>query len=123
MSAVRDTAWRCHARPAANGGKPCGHLNMPGESIACRLGNQCCAVCGCTRIAGTDRYKRSKPTQASMWIVKYQGRERDRNGPFRELQITVIVADGDEAYREAAHELGGDYLLGHPISAEPVVAP
>ncbi len=121
MSAMTNTAWRCHARPASLGGKTCGHLNMPGEGIK-RDGLACCSECGCTRIAGTDRYARTKQIQSRMWIVQYEASERAAaDEHFAPVQITVIASGTDDAYREAGIELGERFLLGHPISAEPVV--
>lgn len=121
-SPIKGTAWRCHARPASRGGQTCGHLNMPGESIKAHDGNECCAECGCTRIAGTDRYKRSKAVQCRMWIVTYMARAT-LSEPRHPVKITVIADSTDDAYHEARTELSEGYLLGHPVSAEPVVTP
>ncbi len=122
MNAMRGTAWRCHARPASKGGATCGHLNVPDVELMHR-GQECCTECGCTRIAGTDRYKRQAGVLGRLWIVKYEARERGQNQRFRPVRITVVASGPDEAYAEARNELDEAFLLGYPIEASPVVAP
>lgn len=121
MKNLMNTAWRCHARPAALSGKTCGHLNMPGEAIK-RDGMHCCAECGCTRIAGTDRYSRAAGTLARLYVVGYEARRSPRER-FATVRVTVVAETTDGAYAEARIELGEDFDLGHPVSADPVVAP
>jgi hypothetical protein len=46
-------AWKCHAKPAALGGKTCGHENITG-GMGFR-GLMCCDGCGATKKASDDR--------------------------------------------------------------------
>ncbi len=119
MSAQTNTAWRCHAKPAALAGKTCGHLNMPGECIR-RDGQHCCSECGCTRIAGTDRYKRTAGQLARLWIVEYEVLRSAGYGN-EPVKVTVVADGADDAFAEARIELGEAFDLGLPISAKPVV--
>lgn len=121
MSALTATAWRCHAKPAALGGKTCGHLNLAGEAIKSAHG-PCCADCGCTRIAGSDRHQRAKASPScGFWYVDYEARENDAQA-FATVRITVIASCSDDAYREARLDLGERLFLGFPIAATPVGA-
>lgn len=45
-------AWLCHARPAHQGGRVCGHLNT---TPTLHQGHIVCAACGCTKIASDHR--------------------------------------------------------------------
>lgn len=52
-------SWTCHARPAALGGRPCGHFNAGGTRR--RFENRVldyCEACGCTRKASEDRERK-----------------------------------------------------------------
>lgn len=44
--------WKCHAKPAALGGRTCGHVNKLGMKFNSIL---CCESCGCTKKASDDR--------------------------------------------------------------------
>ena len=48
--------WRCHAKPAALGGKTCGRLNTEARALnfhGSRL--EYCEACGCTKVASDLR--------------------------------------------------------------------
>lgn len=49
-------AWACHAKPAALGGKTCGHVNETGGITY--AGRVCCAECGATKVASDARSER-----------------------------------------------------------------
>lgn len=54
--------WTCYAKPAALGGKTCGHKNEKGitsRSIT-RRGLLCCEECGCSKIASDSRKAEAK---------------------------------------------------------------
>jgi hypothetical protein len=55
-------AWTCHARPAALGGRPCGHENRVGMQGPPLMGQRvlCCEACGCTKHASDDRQRRAE---------------------------------------------------------------
>ncbi len=58
LGAAADPEWTCFARPAALGGRTCGHHNAAGESLISSYGGSrllCCAGCGCTKKASDDR--------------------------------------------------------------------
>jgi hypothetical protein len=118
---ISTSAWRCHAKPGALGGKKCGHLNLAGEAIRSQHG-PCCASCGCTQIAGSDRYKREFGCKGQLWFVDYQARETPFE-KFAPVRITVVASGHDDAYQQARYELGERLELGFPISAEPVMPP
>ncbi len=125
MSKMTNTAWRCHAKPAGLGGQTCGFLNIPGERKLLRAamgGGECCAECGCTRIAGTDRYKRTAGVLARLYVVTYEVLCSAGHGTDP-VRVTVIADTTDSAYAEARLELGESFTLGSPIAADPVVAP
>lgn len=57
-AALLGEAWTCHAKPAALGGKTCGHANdKGGERFD---GHVCCAGCGATKFASDARRERGR---------------------------------------------------------------
>lgn len=60
-------AWKCHAKPAALGGKMCGHENTAG--IWCN-GVLCCEGCGATKRASDDRERRKDENERRTSICK-----------------------------------------------------
>lgn len=56
-----------------------------------------------------------------LWLVWYEGRAVATREPFRALRATVVATNVDEAYSEAAIELGEANELRFPIQAEPLI--
>lgn len=50
--------WKCHAKPAAFGGRTCGFENEDGGELHGDL--VCCAACGATKFASDDRARREQ---------------------------------------------------------------
>jgi len=50
--------WTCHAHPASQGGRPCGHHNASGGIVYDRT--LCCERCGATKHASDSRLARKQ---------------------------------------------------------------
>lgn len=53
-----------------------------------------------------------------VWIVWYETRPIGSKVPFTPTRITVVGGGPDDAWNEAATELGQERELGFPVSAE-----
>lgn len=51
--------WTCHAKPAALGGKTCGHHNARGGWVAGVFRIVCCESCGATKAASDARVRKA----------------------------------------------------------------
>lgn len=56
------SAWKCYARPAALGGRTCGHVNET-ELVFHNL--VCCNGCGATKIASDHRQRKEEAKVAT----------------------------------------------------------